>query len=131
MSVPLSDATIAHVARLFAEQDRSRVERQLASGCAENLPLVHDPTPEGLERLRFAVLKLSGGGMDRFEEALSLAQVDWRDLLVAAGFGYDVNAHRNWRPGRYARAPSKRPRPCSRVRDRIPRPMLYSNIDYV
>jgi hypothetical protein len=98
MSVPLSDATIAHVARLFAEQDRAHVERQLESGCAENLPLVHDPTPEGLERLRFAVLKLSGGRMDRLEEALLLAQVDWRDLLVTAGFGNDVDAHRKWRP---------------------------------
>jgi hypothetical protein len=48
--------------------------------------------------VRFAALKLSEGRLDRLEEAIKLAQTDWRDLLVAAGFAHDVEAHLNWLP---------------------------------
>ena len=46
-----------------------------------------------LERLRYAALKLSGGRLDALREAVELARIDWRDLLMGAGFGYDVHAH--------------------------------------
>jgi hypothetical protein len=39
------------------------------------------------QRFQFAVLKLSEGKMDKLDEAIELAKVDWRDLLAAAGFG--------------------------------------------
>ncbi|MDH3282227.1 MAG: hypothetical protein OEQ18_14015, partial [Gammaproteobacteria bacterium] len=51
-----------------------------------------------MERLRFAVLKLSEGEIDRLVQAIELAQVDWRDLLMAAGFGQDIEAHNQWNP---------------------------------
>jgi len=31
-------------------------------------------------------------------EAIELAKADWRDLLMAAGFGEDVRAHEFWIP---------------------------------
>jgi hypothetical protein len=48
--------------------------------------------------VRFAALKLSAGGMDRLRKAIELAKTDWRDLLVAAEFANDVNAHKRWSP---------------------------------
>ena len=33
------------------------------------------------------------------ERAIALAHLDWRDLLVEAGFADDVNAHLSWHPG--------------------------------
>ncbi len=38
------------------------------------------------------------GQLDKLEEAIKLAQIDWRDLLMAAGFGHDVEAHLKWLP---------------------------------
>jgi hypothetical protein len=52
-----------------------------------------------LERIRFAALKLSAGNLEALRSAVGLANRDWRDLLMAAGFGRDVDAHRSWHPG--------------------------------
>lgn len=45
-----------------------------------------------------AVLKLSAGDLDELDHAVALAKQDWRDLLVAAGFANDPEAHRTWQP---------------------------------
>jgi hypothetical protein len=44
-----------------------------------------------------SALKLSGGRMDKLREAVKLANTDWRDLLVAAGFADSVDAHKHWK----------------------------------
>jgi hypothetical protein len=49
-----------------------------------------------MERIRFAVLKLGAGDIELFEKATLLAQKDWRDVLVSAGFGEDIESHRSW-----------------------------------
>jgi hypothetical protein len=49
-----------------------------------------------MERIWLAALKLSGGDIGRLDNAVLLAQTDWRDLLVAAGFGSDSSAHFPW-----------------------------------
>jgi hypothetical protein len=51
-----------------------------------------------LERIRFSVLELSGGNIDKLKRAITLAQKDWRDILVAAGFANDPLAHKTWNP---------------------------------
>lgn len=66
--------------------------------CGDNLPLSGAATPVGLERIRFAVLKLSGGDLNELQRAIDLAKADWRDVLVAAGFGSDPNVHKTWWP---------------------------------
>jgi hypothetical protein len=96
--VELSAATKQHITTLFAPADVREAEALLAQECADNLPLVGDPTPVGLERLRFAALRLSGGRLEGLRDAVALAQGDWRDLLMAAEFGYDTRAHEKWQP---------------------------------
>jgi hypothetical protein len=60
------------------------------------LPLVHGAA--GIERIRFAALKLCRGDLSALQRAVGLAKKDWRDVLVAAGFESDVAAHRSWWP---------------------------------
>ena len=48
------------------------------------------------ERLRFAVIKLALQGPQMFRVAAELFRVDWRDLLVNAGFADDLEAHEKW-----------------------------------
>jgi hypothetical protein len=73
-------------------------ELVLTIDCGNNLPFMEHHDSTGLERIRFAALKVSDGQLERLEEAVRLAQIDWRDLLVAAGFEYDVYAHLDWWP---------------------------------
>ena len=97
--VALSPATSDRLCRLFRPEHTAAAERLLREGCADNLPLIPAPvTPASLERLRFAAIRVSGGDLTRLREAIRIAQVDWRDLLVAAGFGHDTRAHESWEP---------------------------------
>jgi hypothetical protein len=99
--VGLSSRTKSHVAALFRAQDVAAAERLLVEECGANLPILGaSGTPESLERVRFAALRLSGGRIDRLRDAVALAKTDWRDLLVAAGFADDIRAHEAWQPRR-------------------------------
>lgn len=92
---PLSPRTQHALTALFGPDERADVKDLLIGE-------VPPPgsTPAGLERVRLAVLKVSGGNLDHLLYAIDLAQTDWRDLLMAAGFGADPNAHKHWHPGR-------------------------------
>src|SRR2546430_6229880 len=76
--VELSTLTKQHVTTLFGSSDWAEAERLLASECGENLPLVNSPTPSGLERLRFAAIRVSGGVF--LESAM---QSSWRSQTGA------------------------------------------------
>ena len=96
--VILTDATRERVDALFAASSVEEVVRFLENGCADNLPFSEGSSSEDLERVRFAALKVSRGDLERLVDAITLAQTDWRDLLVAAGFADDIHAHREWSP---------------------------------
>jgi hypothetical protein len=98
VTTPLTDQTRRLIGVLFAADERERAQERLAEGCGDNLPLWLDKTPEGLERIRFAVLKLSAGELDRLDVYIREAQTDWRDVLVAADFADEVQAHTRWNP---------------------------------
>ena len=66
--------------------------------CGNNLSGLGKMNMYELERFRFAALKCSDGKYPLLESAVKLAQRDCRDLLVAAGFANDVEAHRHWKP---------------------------------
>jgi len=95
-NVQLSANTLHLVRRIFPPREHALIIATLEARCGSGLPLWDSPTPEGLERIRFAVLKLSSGSVQEFERAIAIANADWRDVLVAAGFGSSVLAHRNW-----------------------------------
>ncbi len=82
---------------LFRPEDQAEAIRLLVEECGHNLPFCADGTPQSLERIRFAALKLSAGELPMLREAVKLGQADWRDLLMSAGFG-DPEAHKKWAP---------------------------------
>lgn len=48
------------------------------------------------ERIWFAVIKLALEGPEDLKRAEDWYRLDPRDLLMNAGFGFDVNAHEKW-----------------------------------
>ena len=97
--IELSEETMRRVSAMFDSQSLGEAVELLQNDCADNLPFFESSSAVDLERVRFAALKLSHGNIEALVEAIALAQTDWRDLLVAAGFAEDVNAHRLWEPG--------------------------------
>jgi|SRR5215471_6256395 len=97
--VPLSPLTRRHLALLFPTVSQLEAATLLEEHCGDSLPaLGTQTTPESLERIRFAALKLSKGDLAQLHRAVDLAARDWRDLLVAAGFADDPRAHLSWQP---------------------------------
>jgi len=95
-SQPLTDRTIRLVERLFDADDAARAQRMLAEECGTTLPFCDTLDAAGLERIRFAVLMLSEGDLEKLRAMIDRASADWRDVLVAAGFGYSLTAHEQW-----------------------------------
>jgi len=86
-----------HILRLFRPEEQSEVARLLQEDCSAELPGTRNASAEGIERIQCAALKLSDGCMEKLYDAIALAQTDWRDLLVSAGFANDTQAHKQWR----------------------------------
>jgi hypothetical protein len=100
--IALSLETQRRLDALFAGPARDAAATLLVSQCGADLPLWHGKDPGGLERIRFAALKLGNGDLGELRRAVQIARVDWRDVLVAAGFGHDPRAHERWFPEGYA-----------------------------
>ncbi len=83
---------------MFAPSEVDAVERVLADQCGQNVTGFGTADSDQLERVRFAAIRFSGGRLSRLQEAVDLAALDWRDLLVAAGFAEDTTAHTSWQP---------------------------------
>ena len=66
--------------------------------CGNNLPFLERLNEYELERFRYAALKLSNGRLEQLRCATDIANLDWRDLLMAARFGENVDSHREWLP---------------------------------
>ena len=96
----LSPRTRWYLNRLFDPDEAAEVAEILINECGNNLPLCKKETPAGMDRIRFAVLKLSRGDLDRLVKWVELAKKDWRDVLMAAESGDDTEAHKRWKPGK-------------------------------
>ena len=83
---------------LFAPNEQDLVSALLLEECGNNLPGLENVDAAAMDRFRFAALKLSEGNLTKLDEALHLAKTDWRDLLMAAGFGESSTVHQAWLP---------------------------------
>ena len=93
----LSNRVANLVINLFKhEADQVRATALLQEECANNVPFCEKATPEDMDRIRVAALKVSGGNVAKLDQAVELAKIDWRDLFMAAGFESDINAHNAW-----------------------------------
>ena len=99
--IELSRAAMRRVRALFREEDVAHAQRILTR-CTDDESLISDVVRQGVDRIVFAMIRLSGGRLDRLENtAIRLLQQDWRDLLVAAEFAEDIHAHETWQPRRF------------------------------
>lgn len=96
----LTELTARHVRAMFVASDVERVQHLLVSGCGQRLPGLSSAESAQIERIQSAAVRVSAGRMDALLAAMALAAVDWRDLLVAAGFADDPAAHTLWHPRR-------------------------------
>lgn len=96
MTPPLSPVTERLVYQLFRPAEREQGTLFLEEECGNRLPFCKEYDEFEMERIRFAALKLAEGDLKKLREAIELAKVDWRDVLVAAGFGEDVHLHKRW-----------------------------------
>jgi hypothetical protein len=80
----------------FPEKDRKDAADLLERECGDQVPFSADLKPADMERIRFAVIKLSKGHIREMPQWIKLARTDWRDLFMAADFGYHIDAHRKW-----------------------------------
>ena len=96
MPPTLSANTQSLVEKIFDENQVGEATQWLEDECGNNLPGCRDYDEHQIERIRFAVLKLSEGTIHKLLRAIDLARTDWRDLLMVADFGTDVGAHTLW-----------------------------------
>lgn len=92
----LSSGTRKRIDLLFSKQHCNEVARLLDEECSPVRLHLVDANPRQLERFHFAVLKLSEGSIEKLYDAVALAQTDYRDLLMAAGFGHSTTVHEDW-----------------------------------
>jgi hypothetical protein len=97
----LSNEVKFRITRLFPPEQQEKVRQLLHDECGNNLPFQKNVDASGLDRVRFAALKLGDGNMESLEKAIALAKKDWRDLLMAAKFGSDIHAHETWLPAKH------------------------------
>lgn len=98
MPMKLTQETRERLEFLFSPGSWDEATALLERECSNNLPFLEKASPTDLQRYHFAALKLSGGNLERLRRAVSVAKQDWRDLLVAAGFGNSCEAHLLWQP---------------------------------
>lgn len=101
-TIQLSPETQRRVDALFVGMARQEATDLLVTQCGANLPFCESSDAHGRERVRFAALKLSRGDLEQLRKAVALAEKDWRDVLVAAGFADDLRVHESWFPGGHA-----------------------------
>jgi hypothetical protein len=93
----LSKATEERLKKVFKPELQAEAARILVEECGNNLPFCESQDEKGMERVRFAVLKLSGGDLEKLKSWVKDAQKDWRDVLMDAGFGESLSSHERWK----------------------------------
>jgi len=96
MTPKLSQRTKQLTEIIFSADLVDEVIQWLEEECGNNIPFCSKYDEFQMERIRFAVLKLSRGNISKLLGAIDDARIDWRDLFMAADFGTDVTAHEKW-----------------------------------
>ena len=81
---------------MFPRSEGVVISDLLFRAVSANIPFCADSSPEEMERIRFAIIKMTKQSPLNLAVGIYLAQTDWRDLLMSAGFGDDVAQHMTW-----------------------------------
>ena len=96
MPPKLRPRTLQLVETFFNPRQVVEAVHWLEDECGNNIPSCNNHEEYQMERIRFSAIKLSQGNINKLLRAIDEARMDWRDLFMAAEFGYDVNAHEKW-----------------------------------
>ena len=91
---PLTGITKAHLDVMFTLEERDDAEALLLMITSRNATQMVGRD----DRCRIAALKWCGGDVLRLCDAVDLYFLDYRDLLMQAGFGSDLDIHKYWCP---------------------------------
>ena len=94
-ALPITVLTRRVLHAVFPHDLWSGVEDTLITNCGPAQVSSPDFDAGAMERIWLAALKKSNGSIPAFRNAVLLAQTDWRDLLMSAGFG-SLTAHLEW-----------------------------------
>jgi hypothetical protein len=92
----LTPRTLQILGIMFSGASRQEMLVRLEQECSAVALGCRNWTPPQMERLWFAVIKLAHERPDLIPKTFALAKTDWRDLLMAAGFGHEPDAHEKW-----------------------------------
>lgn len=93
MLLPDTENLIKH---LFKPDQHKRIFTALNEQVTPDLLGCTSWSPEQFSRIHFAMIKLTAQQNMPLDKAIELAKLDWRDLLMIAGFGKDIDAHLFW-----------------------------------
>jgi hypothetical protein len=94
---PIEDSTSLRIDAMFQEDDRHLVREMIVESINWRMPGWRHSTLLDIERIRFAVLKLADGDVNKLGEVIELAKLDFRDVLLAANFP-TPHSHQKWMP---------------------------------
>lgn len=94
--IALSERTQKLIAKLFSRSDGVVISDLLYRAVSSNIPYFDNANSEEMERIRFAILKMTKQSPLNLAVGIYLAQTDWRDLLMSAGFGDDTSEYMTW-----------------------------------
>ncbi len=93
--IELSRDTLRLINAVIPEDERERIMRRLLDEVSENIPFCENSNPEGMERIRFSVIRLIADEKMPEDGVFELAGIDWRDLFLAAEHG-EPHDHQAW-----------------------------------
>jgi len=89
----ISSVVRERIEAAFPASDWEVVERLLVQSCTTGLPLACGEDARFFERIHCAVIELSEGRIDVLKRWIGESHIDWRDVLVVAGFADSPTAH--------------------------------------
>lgn len=85
------------IAEKFFPNESASVIAQLQEYCEYLSEFFSEESqPETYERFCLAILKIAKTSNEKFNKAVELGKIDYRDLLVSAGFGNSITIHNDW-----------------------------------
>jgi hypothetical protein len=82
--VGLTPAVIDEIGEHFPATQIEEVKNFLDRECGRTIPFQREATAEELEHIRICVLRLSKGDLSQLRDWVALANIDQRDVLLAA-----------------------------------------------
>jgi hypothetical protein len=96
MPIPLSKRCLLLAQVLWSEPRLSQMTARLIAEASENIPFHDKSTSNEMDRIRFSIMKLASMPIADDDAIFDLAKRDWRDLFMAAGFGWSEDEHLRW-----------------------------------